>query len=43
VLVSDWLGFIDLARVSNLLVLTIDQRNLRLRVTMPNTAPSVAQ
>jgi len=43
VLVSDWLGFIDLAHVSNRLVLTIDQRNHRLRVTMPDTAPSPAQ
>jgi hypothetical protein len=43
VLVSDWLGFIDLARVSNLLVLTIDQRNLRLRIAMPNAVPSAAQ
>lgn len=42
VLVSDWLGYINLARVSTLLVFTIDQRNLRLRITMPNapvTAP----
>lgn len=36
VLVTDWLGFIDLARVSNQLVLTIDQKNRRLRVTMPS-------
>jgi hypothetical protein len=43
VLVSDWLGFIDLARVSNLLVLTIDQRNLRLRVAMPNASPVAAE
>jgi hypothetical protein len=39
VLVSDWLGFINLARVSKRLILTIDQRNHRLRVAMPNTSP----
>jgi len=43
VLVSDWLGFIDLARVSNLLVLTIDQRNLRLRIAKPNAVPDALQ
>jgi hypothetical protein len=37
VLISDWLGFIDLARVCNRLALAIDQRNHRLRVTMPDT------
>jgi hypothetical protein len=43
VLVSDWLGYINLARVSTLLVFTIDQRNLRLRIAMPNAAPVTAQ
>jgi len=43
VLVSDWLGFIDLARVCNRLVLTIDQRNHRLSITMPETAPPRAE
>jgi len=42
VLVSDWLGFIDLAAVSNRLVLTIDQVNHRLRVTMSDVAPAAA-
>ena len=35
VLVTDWLGFIDLGRVINCLALTIDQRNQRLRVEVP--------
>ena len=39
VLISDWPGYIDLARVSNLLVITIDQRNLRLRISTPGTMP----
>jgi len=43
ILVSDWLSFIDLARVCNRLVLTIDQRNHRLRVTIPGTAPPRAE
>ena len=43
VLISDWLGFIDLARVSNLLVFTVDQRNLRLRIAMPNAVPAAPQ
>jgi predicted aspartyl protease len=40
VLVSDWLGFIDLARMCNRLILTIDQRNHRLRVAMPDSPAS---
>lgn len=43
VLISDWPGYIDLARVSNLLVITIDQRNLRLRISTPGTTPVAQQ
>jgi len=35
ILISDWLGFAELARVSGQLTITIDQRNHRLRLTMP--------
>jgi predicted aspartyl protease len=34
VLVSDWLGFVDLARICNRLEITIDQRNHLLRLRM---------
>jgi hypothetical protein len=40
VLVSDMLGFIDLARLCNRLILTIDQRNRRLRISLPSTSDS---
>jgi hypothetical protein len=43
VLISDRLGFVNLARVLNSLNITIDQHNHRLRVTMPGSASSVAQ
>lgn len=33
VLVSDWLGFIDLAAVIDRMIITIDQRNQRLRIS----------
>jgi hypothetical protein len=39
-LVSDWLTFIDLARVSRRFIYMIDQRNHRIRITMPDGAPS---
>ena len=35
ILISDWLGYADLARVSGQLTITIDQRNHRLRLAMP--------
>lgn len=43
VLISDWPGYIDLARVSNLLVITIDQRNHRLQISTPGTTPVTQQ
>ncbi len=42
VLVSDWLGFVNLARIWNRLIITIDQRNHRLRITMPSKVPPEA-
>lgn len=42
VLVSDWLTFVDLARVSRRLALTIDQRNHRIRIEMPETGSPAA-
>jgi predicted aspartyl protease len=41
VLISERLGFVNLARVLNSLEITIDQRNRRLRITRPSSAPSV--
>ena len=40
VVVSDWLGFIDLAGILNRLSVTIDQRNQRLLITMPPPSPT---
>jgi hypothetical protein len=42
VLISERLGFVNLARVLNSLEITIDQCNHRLRVTMPSPEPFVA-
>lgn len=41
IMVTDWLGFIDLGRVINCLALTIDQRNQRLRLETPSPSPCV--
>lgn len=35
IMVTDWLGFVDIGRVINCLALTIDQRNQRLRIEVP--------
>jgi hypothetical protein len=39
VLVSDWLGVIDLAAMSNQFALTIDLVNHRIRVSRPDSTP----